>query len=74
MYSPQMTDDSLVFTNLLIYSPVASSAGVVRMDEAVIPIECHYERSILKLKLIFKDLWTMSHFLIAWVFFGVFFF
>ncbi|XP_031168784.1 zona pellucida sperm-binding protein 3-like [Sander lucioperca] len=39
-----MTDDSLVFTNLLIYSPVASSAGVVRMDEAVIPIECHYER------------------------------
>ncbi|TDH02841.1 hypothetical protein EPR50_G00156580 [Perca flavescens] len=39
-----MTDDSLIFTNLLIYSPVASSAGVVRMDEAVIPIECHYER------------------------------
>ncbi|XP_032394325.1 zona pellucida sperm-binding protein 3 [Etheostoma spectabile] len=39
-----MTDDFLVFTNLLIYSPVASSAGVVRMDEAVIPIECHYER------------------------------
>ncbi|XP_037649566.1 zona pellucida sperm-binding protein 3-like [Sebastes umbrosus] len=39
-----MTEDSLVYTNLLIYSPEASPDGVVRMDEAVIPIECHYER------------------------------
>ncbi|KAL7379408.1 hypothetical protein ABVT39_027270 [Epinephelus coioides] len=39
-----MTEDSLVYTNLLIYSPVVSPDGVVRMDEAVIPIECHYER------------------------------
>lgn len=39
-----ITEDSLVYTNLLIYSPVASPEGVVRMDEAVIPIECHYER------------------------------
>uniref|UniRef100_A0A8C2WI36 Zona pellucida sperm-binding protein 3 n=1 Tax=Cyclopterus lumpus TaxID=8103 RepID=A0A8C2WI36_CYCLU len=45
IYSPQMTEDSLVYTNLLVYSPVASPDGVVRMDEAVIPIECHYERS-----------------------------
>lgn len=41
----QMTEDSLVYTNLLIYSPVASPAGIVRMDQAVIPIECHYGRS-----------------------------
>lgn len=41
----QMTDNSLVYTNLLIYSPVESPSGIVRMDEAVIPIECHYERS-----------------------------
>lgn len=46
IYSPQMTEDSLVYTNLLIYSPVASPDGVVRMDEAVIPIECHYERFV----------------------------
>ncbi|KAM8824461.1 zona pellucida sperm-binding protein 3-like [Synchiropus picturatus] len=39
-----MTEDSLVYTNLLIFSPAASSDGVVRMDEAVIPIECHYKR------------------------------
>uniref|UniRef100_A0A671X1M1 Zona pellucida sperm-binding protein 3 n=1 Tax=Sparus aurata TaxID=8175 RepID=A0A671X1M1_SPAAU len=39
-----MTEDSLVYTNLLMYSPVASPDGVIRMEEAVIPIECHYER------------------------------
>uniref|UniRef100_A0A8C2Z0P7 Zona pellucida sperm-binding protein 3 n=1 Tax=Cyclopterus lumpus TaxID=8103 RepID=A0A8C2Z0P7_CYCLU len=45
IYSPQMTEDTLVYTNLLVYLPVASPDGVVRMDEAVIPIECHYERT-----------------------------
>ncbi|XP_037544863.1 zona pellucida sperm-binding protein 3 [Nematolebias whitei] len=39
-----MTADSLVYTNLLIYSPMESPSGIVRMDEAVIPVECHYER------------------------------
>uniref|UniRef100_A0A672GT66 Zona pellucida sperm-binding protein 3 n=1 Tax=Salarias fasciatus TaxID=181472 RepID=A0A672GT66_SALFA len=39
-----MTEDSLVYTNLLIYSPIPSPNGVIRMDEAVIPIECHYAR------------------------------
>ncbi|XP_034053876.1 zona pellucida sperm-binding protein 3-like [Gymnodraco acuticeps] len=39
-----VTEDSLIYTNLLIYSPEASPFGVVRMEEAVIPIECHYER------------------------------
>uniref|UniRef100_A0A3Q1FGA8 Zona pellucida sperm-binding protein 3 n=1 Tax=Acanthochromis polyacanthus TaxID=80966 RepID=A0A3Q1FGA8_9TELE len=40
-----MTEDSLVYTNLLIYSPEASPNGLIRMDEAVVPIECHYGRS-----------------------------
>ncbi|XP_028310672.1 zona pellucida sperm-binding protein 3-like [Gouania willdenowi] len=39
-----MTEDSLVYTNLMIYTPATSLNGVIRMDEAVIPIECHYER------------------------------
>ncbi|XP_007557513.1 zona pellucida sperm-binding protein 3-like isoform X1 [Poecilia formosa] len=39
-----MTKDSLVYANLLFYSPLASPSGVVHMDEAVIPVECHYER------------------------------
>ncbi|TNN23150.1 hypothetical protein EYF80_066732 [Liparis tanakae] len=41
-----MTEDTLVYTNVLVYSPVASPDGVVRMDEAVIPIECQYERFV----------------------------
>ncbi|XP_034395411.1 zona pellucida sperm-binding protein 3-like isoform X2 [Cyclopterus lumpus] len=40
----RMTEDALVYTNLLVYLPVASPDGVVRMNEDVIPIECHYER------------------------------
>ncbi|XP_029293276.1 zona pellucida sperm-binding protein 3-like isoform X2 [Cottoperca gobio] len=39
-----ITKDSLIYTNLLVYTPVASTDGVVRMDDAVIPIECHYKR------------------------------
>ncbi|KAJ3600212.1 hypothetical protein NHX12_031198 [Muraenolepis orangiensis] len=39
-----MTESSLVYTNLLIFSPTMSEDGLIRMDEAVIPIECHYER------------------------------
>ncbi|XP_028267486.1 zona pellucida sperm-binding protein 3-like [Parambassis ranga] len=39
-----MTETSLVYTNLLIYSPVDSPKGVVWMEGAVIPIECHYDR------------------------------
>jgi len=48
-YSPQMTEDTLVYTNLLVYSPVASPVGLVRMEEAVIPIECRYERFVFNL-------------------------
>ncbi|XP_072299965.1 zona pellucida sperm-binding protein 3-like [Eucyclogobius newberryi] len=39
-----MTEEYLVYTNLLIYSPDSSVGSVIRMEEAVIPIECHYER------------------------------
>lgn len=44
---PQMTETSLVYTNLLIYTPTPAEDGLIRMEEAVIPIECHYERSAL---------------------------
>ncbi|XP_061892231.1 zona pellucida sperm-binding protein 3-like [Entelurus aequoreus] len=39
-----MNEESLVYTNLLIYTPAPSPDGLIRMDEAVIPIECHYKR------------------------------
>ncbi|XP_056463069.1 zona pellucida sperm-binding protein 3-like [Gadus chalcogrammus] len=39
-----MTESALVYTNLLIYTPATSEDGLIRMEEAVIPIECHYKR------------------------------
>uniref|UniRef100_A0A673ZGE3 Zona pellucida sperm-binding protein 3 n=1 Tax=Salmo trutta TaxID=8032 RepID=A0A673ZGE3_SALTR len=41
--NPQITEDSLIYTNLLRYTPRTTPDGVIRMDGAVIPIECHYE-------------------------------
>lgn len=48
-----MAEDSLVYTNLLVYSPEPSPDGLIRMEEAVIPIECHYERLDILAKLNF---------------------
>lgn len=39
-----VTEDALVYTNLLIFSPRVNPHGLIRMDEAVIPIECQYKR------------------------------
>ncbi|KAL1274417.1 hypothetical protein QQF64_027231 [Cirrhinus molitorella] len=39
-----ITDDSLIYTNLLIFTPQTSPDGVVRLEQAVVPIECYYSR------------------------------
>ncbi|XP_030648760.1 zona pellucida sperm-binding protein 3-like [Chanos chanos] len=39
-----ITDDSLIYTNLLVYSPTPTPDGLIRMEEVVIPVECHYGR------------------------------
>ncbi|XP_038827487.1 zona pellucida sperm-binding protein 3-like [Salvelinus namaycush] len=39
-----MNEDSLIYTNLLRYTPRTTPDAVIRMAGAVIPIECHYER------------------------------
>ncbi|XP_015240406.1 PREDICTED: zona pellucida sperm-binding protein 3-like [Cyprinodon variegatus] len=39
-----MTKDALIYTNLLMYSPLPNPSGIIHMEEAVIPVECHYER------------------------------
>ncbi|KAF3846453.1 hypothetical protein F7725_003531 [Dissostichus mawsoni] len=64
-----VTEDSLIYTNLLIYSPEASPYGVVRMDEAVIPIECHYERSLslFVFKAHIEVQWSSSSLMPTWI-------
>ncbi|KAJ8266100.1 hypothetical protein GJAV_G00125860 [Gymnothorax javanicus] len=39
-----ITIDSLIYTNLLMYNPPSPTSGIIRMEGAVIPIECHYGR------------------------------
>ncbi|XP_021467939.2 zona pellucida sperm-binding protein 3 isoform X1 [Oncorhynchus mykiss] len=39
-----LNENSLIYTNHLRYTPSNTPDGVIRMDGAVIPIECHYER------------------------------
>lgn len=42
--SSQVTGDSLVYSNVVVYSPLPSPDGVLRQEGAVIPVECHYRR------------------------------
>ncbi|KAG9281507.1 zona pellucida sperm-binding protein 3-like isoform X1 [Astyanax mexicanus] len=39
-----VTEDALIYTNLLTYSPAPPLDGLVRLEKAVIPVECHYRR------------------------------
>ncbi|XP_056144451.1 zona pellucida sperm-binding protein 3-like [Lampris incognitus] len=53
-----MTKDLLIYTNLLIYDPMPSPDGLIRMEEAVIPIECDYERKYSLSSAALKPTWV----------------
>uniref|UniRef100_A0A665TIC6 Zona pellucida sperm-binding protein 3 n=1 Tax=Echeneis naucrates TaxID=173247 RepID=A0A665TIC6_ECHNA len=38
------TEEKIIYSNSLVYSPEASADGLLRLEEATIPVECHYER------------------------------
>ena len=40
----QSTEDSLIYSNLLIYSPEPSLDGLLRLEGVTIPVECHYNK------------------------------
>lgn len=40
----QSTKEKIIYSNVLVYSPEASSDGLLRLDGATIPVECHYEK------------------------------
>lgn len=42
--SSQVTEDSLVYSNVIVYSPLPSPDGVLRQEGAVIPVQCQYRR------------------------------
>ncbi|KAM4605271.1 zona pellucida sperm-binding protein 3b [Polymixia lowei] len=38
------TNETIIYSNVLVYSPEPSSDGVLRLDGANIPVECHYAK------------------------------
>uniref|UniRef100_A0A8D3BKE9 Zona pellucida sperm-binding protein 3 n=2 Tax=Scophthalmus maximus TaxID=52904 RepID=A0A8D3BKE9_SCOMX len=38
------TIENIIYSTVLVYSPEASSDGLLRLDGATIPVECHYEK------------------------------
>ncbi|XP_026229444.1 zona pellucida sperm-binding protein 3-like [Anabas testudineus] len=38
------TREKIIYSNVLVYSPEPSSDGVLRLDGARVPVECHYEK------------------------------
>ncbi|XP_059201154.1 zona pellucida sperm-binding protein 3-like [Centropristis striata] len=38
------TKEKIIYYNVLVYSPEPSSDGLLRLDGATIPVECHYEK------------------------------
>lgn len=40
----QATEEKIIYSNVLSYSPEPAQDGLLRLDAATIPVECHYER------------------------------
>ncbi|KAM6918224.1 zona pellucida sperm-binding protein 3-like [Xenentodon cancila] len=38
------TEEKIIYSNVLVYSPEPSGDGLLRLDGATIPVECHYEK------------------------------
>lgn len=38
------TEEKIIYSNVLIYSPEPSPDGLLRLDGAAIPVECHYNK------------------------------
>uniref|UniRef100_A0A3B5ACX0 Zona pellucida sperm-binding protein 3 n=1 Tax=Stegastes partitus TaxID=144197 RepID=A0A3B5ACX0_9TELE len=38
------TEEKIIYSNVLVYSPELSSNDLLRLDGASVPIECHYEK------------------------------
>lgn len=40
----QSTEEKIIYSNVLSYSPEPSQDGLLRLDAATIPVECHYKK------------------------------
>lgn len=40
----QSTEEKMIYSALLSYSPQPSQGRLLRLEAAAIPVECHYEK------------------------------
>lgn len=40
----QSSEEEIIYSTVLVYSPEPSDGGLLRLDGATIPVECHYDK------------------------------
>lgn len=40
----QSSEEKIIYSTVLVYSPEPSDDGLLRLDGATIPVECHYDK------------------------------
>ncbi|KAM6920268.1 zona pellucida sperm-binding protein 3-like [Lycodopsis pacificus] len=54
------TEEKIIYSNVLVYSPEPSSDGLLRLDAATIPVQCHYEKRYAVAPLSVQPTWVPS--------------
>ncbi|XP_036941014.1 zona pellucida sperm-binding protein 3-like [Acanthopagrus latus] len=54
------TEEKIIYSNVLVYSPEPSSEGLLRLDWTTIPVECHYEKRYAVDVITLSPAWVQS--------------
>ncbi|XP_040026390.2 zona pellucida sperm-binding protein 3 [Gasterosteus aculeatus] len=54
------TKEKIIYSNVLVYSPEPSAAGLLRLAAATIPVQCHYEKRYAVAALSLHPTWIPS--------------
>ncbi|KAM8850589.1 zona pellucida sperm-binding protein 3-like [Spinachia spinachia] len=54
------TKEKIIYSNVLVYSPEPSAAGLLRLAAATIPVQCHYEKRYAVAALSLHPTWISS--------------
>ncbi|KAK9539194.1 hypothetical protein VZT92_004316 [Zoarces viviparus] len=54
------TEEKIIYSNVLVYSPEPSSDGLLRLDAATIPVQCHYEKRYAVAPISVQPTWVPS--------------
>ncbi|XP_061652564.1 zona pellucida sperm-binding protein 3-like [Phyllopteryx taeniolatus] len=54
------TQDKIIYSNVLVYSPEPSSEGLFRLDGVTIPVACHFDKSYSVASMSLRPAWVPS--------------